>query len=95
MSLVALWEIVIRESKARPILGTSDAHAWFVQAMDLAGFHVLEIRARHVGAVQSLPLHHRDPFDRLLVAQATVEEVPIVTADSKIDLYDIEVIQAS
>ena len=95
MSLVALWEIVIRESKARPILGISDAHAWFVQAMDFAGFHVLGIRARHVGAVQSLPLHHGDPFDRLLVAQAAVEGIPIVTADSKIHLYDIEVIRAS
>ena len=95
MSLVALWEIVIRESKAGPILGISDAHAWFVQAMDNAGFHILGIRAHHVGAVQSLPLHHRDPFDRLLVAQATVEDLPIVTADSKIDLYDVEVIRAS
>ncbi len=91
---MALWEIVIKESKARPILRVSDAHGWFVRAIDYAGFHRLGIRTRHVGTVQSLPLHHRDPFDRLLVAQAMVEEMPIVTADSVLERYDIEVIRA-
>jgi len=94
VSLISLWEIVVKESTARPIVGTRDAQGWFNEAMADAGHRLLAIRTRHVGAIQALPLHHGDPFDRLLVAQATVEDVPIVTADSLLDRYDVEVIWA-
>ena len=60
-----------------------------------AGHRLLGIGTRHVGAIQALPLHHGDPFDRLLVAQATIEALPIVTADRAIGRYDVEVIWAS
>ena len=96
VSLVALWEIVIKESTKRPMVGTGDAHGWFLQMMDDTGFDLLDIRALHVGAVQSLPLHHGDPFDRLLVAQAMTEQIPIVSGDSELKRYEeIEVIWAS
>ena len=95
VSLVALWEIVIKESTSHPMLGVADAHDWFVRTMDESGFDLLDISALHVGAVQGLPLHHGDPFDRLLVAQATVEDVPIVTTDTTLGRYDIEVTWAS
>lgn len=96
VSLVALWEIVIKESTRRPMVGTSNAGGWFLQMMDDTGFDLLDIRALHVGAVQSLPLHHGDPFDRLLVAQAMTEQVPIVSGDSVLKRYEeIEVIWAS
>lgn len=92
---MAFWEIIIKESTRRPMIGNDDVQGWFLRAMRRSGFHLLAIRTSHVGAIQGLPLHHGDPFDRLLVAQATVEDVPVVTADTKIDLYDIEVIRAS
>lgn len=95
VSLVALWEIVIKESTSRPMLGVADAHGWFLRTMSDTGFDLMNISPRHIGAVQGLPLHHGDPFDRLLVAQATVENVPVVTADAALARYDIKVIWAS
>ncbi len=51
---------------------------------------VLDISQDHLNRVGSLPLHHRDPFDRLLIAQALVERVPILSADTALDAYGIE-----
>ena len=95
VSLVALWEIIIKESTRHPIVSEADAQGWFLRAMRRSGCRLLAIRTPHVGAIQGLPLHHGDPFDRLLVGQATAEEVPIVSADSVLGLYDVEVIRAS
>ena len=50
----------------------------------------MPISLSHTLHVYSLPDHHRDPFDRLLVAQAQLEEIPILTADSIMDRYDVE-----
>jgi PIN domain nuclease of toxin-antitoxin system len=53
------------------------------------GFKVLPIEPRHAAALVSLTFHHKDPFDRLLIAQAMVEDVPILSVDSKFDSYPI------
>jgi PIN domain nuclease of toxin-antitoxin system len=53
------------------------------------GFELLPITADHAWRVRRLPLHHRDPFDRLLIAQAQVERLPIVTADPAFEPYDV------
>ncbi len=53
---------------------------------------VLPVTLANVLACESLPLHHRDPFDRLLIAQATIEDVPIVTADPEFRRYSIKVL---
>ncbi len=92
VSLTALWEIVVKGSTRRPIIRDDDLQGWFMEALKGTGHRLLAIRTRHVGAIQGLPLYHGDPFDRLLVAQATVEDVPIVTADSTLGRYDVEVI---
>ena len=94
VSLITLWEIIVKGSTCRPIIRDDDAQGWFLEALKGTGHRLLAIRTRHVGAIQGLPLHHGDPFDRLLVAQATTEEVPIVTADAVISRYDVEVIWA-
>jgi PIN domain nuclease of toxin-antitoxin system len=52
------------------------------------GFSWLPISAQHAWGVHDLPAHHRDPFDRLLLAQALIERLPIVTADSRFDDYE-------
>jgi PIN domain nuclease of toxin-antitoxin system len=51
---------------------------------------LLEIKIDHLIVVAKLPLHHRDPFDRLLIAQAMVEQIPILSADSAFDAYPIQ-----
>lgn len=59
----------------------------------VAGLVVLDIRREHVERVHTLPLHHRDPFDRLLVAQAFVESATIATSDAQLDAYGISVLR--
>lgn len=59
-----------------------------------AGVRVLGLSAEHGLAVASLPLHHRDPFDRLLIAQARAEGLTLVTADMRIHAYDVAVLDA-
>lgn len=59
-----------------------------------SGVQVLRLDAAHGLAVAKLPMHHRDPFDRLLVAQARSEQLSIVTADRRIVAYDVTVIDA-
>jgi PIN domain nuclease of toxin-antitoxin system len=58
------------------------------------GAEVLPVTLNHAVAVAELPDHHRDPFDRLLIAQATVERLPIVTSDSSFAAYDVDVVTA-
>ncbi len=60
--------------------------------LERAGVEVLPIAARHADLVGSLPLHHRDPFDRLLVAQAILEGLALVSDDTAMRRYDIEVV---
>jgi PIN domain nuclease of toxin-antitoxin system len=58
-------------------------------AIDRNGFQYLHIEPRHTAALVTLPYHHRDPFDRMLVAQALVEGIPILSSDPALDLYGI------
>jgi PIN domain nuclease of toxin-antitoxin system len=51
---------------------------------------VLDIKISHITAITQLPLHHRDPFDRMLIAQAMVENMPIISADTIFDAYPIQ-----
>ena len=91
VSLVSLWEIVLKESTKNPMIGTDDAYRWFADAVAQTDFTTLGIEARHIGAVQHLPLHHRDPFDRLLVAQAQDERRNIVSRDGQLPAHDLVV----
>ena len=52
-------------------------------------FHVLPIEPRHTALLTTMPLHHRDPFDRLIVAQAIVEQVPVISTDVALDAYGV------
>ena len=54
------------------------------------GFDILPIEPRHTAALVSLPFHHKDPFDRLLIAQALVEGAPLISADAALDAYPIQ-----
>jgi PIN domain nuclease of toxin-antitoxin system len=87
VSAVTVWEVAIKRS-----LGKLDAPADLLAQLERAGVELLPITARHADRVGSLPSHHRDPFDRLLVAQAVVEHLPLASADGWLSSYDIEVV---
>jgi PIN domain nuclease of toxin-antitoxin system len=87
VSAVTVWEVAIKRG-----LGKLDAPADLLQQLEQARVDLLPITARHADRVASLPLHHRDPFDRLLVAQATVEGFALVSSDGDLRVYDIDVL---
>jgi PIN domain nuclease of toxin-antitoxin system len=60
------------------------------QQMSLNGINLLGIELAHTAVVSQLSFHHRDPFDRLLIAQAMVEQMPIVSGDTNFDAYDVK-----
>ena len=92
-SAVSSWEIGIKFSIGR--LDLPEPPAVFVPArIASSGLTPVAVEHSHALGVASLPMHHRDPFDRLLIAQATEMQVPIVTDDRNFDLYEIEVIPA-
>jgi PIN domain nuclease of toxin-antitoxin system len=87
VSVVSAWEIEIKAAKGR--LGVpSDLQS----ALAVQGFEALAVAMRHVYAVESLPRYHRDPFDRMIIAQAHLEEMTIVTSDSEIQRYPVAVL---
>ena len=85
VSVATLWEIAIKHAAARgdmPISG-EDARKYCLQS----GFYLLPITAQHAVAAGTLPPHHRDPFDRMLVAQAITEPLRLVTRDKQVLRY--------
>ena len=87
-SAVSGWEIVIKAGLGRVALPEEPAH-FIPRQLSLNAFQILPIHLRHALRVSSLPAIHRDPFDRLLVAQALVEELTIITSDSHIVSYPV------
>lgn len=82
-SVVSLWEIAIKNSLGRL---SAEADTVFGHA-ERGGFHRLGVEPVHVFAAARLPWHHRDPFDRLLVAQSVTEPMTLLTADAKLRAY--------
>lgn len=85
VSVATLWEIAIKHALARGDMPVSAALA--LQAFESAGYLVLNVAPAHVLAVESLPAWHKDPFDRLLVAQAVTEPLKLLTADVALARY--------
>jgi PIN domain nuclease of toxin-antitoxin system len=92
VSLVSLWEIVLKESTKHPMVGADNCEAWFADAVGGTDFQTLGITARHIGAVQHLERHHNDPFDRLLIAQAIHEGLTLVSRDTEFKKYPVSVV---
>lgn len=89
VSAVVIWEIRIKQA-----LGKLEIPSNFRRVLDQQPFEMLAITAEHAHAVGDLPAIHRDPFDRMLIAQAKVEDFAIVTRDSIVQQYKIKTIQA-
>jgi PIN domain nuclease of toxin-antitoxin system len=84
VSAVSAWEIAIKSA-----LGKMTARATLAAALEDYGFDALPITVAHADAVRARPPHHRDPFDRLLVAQARIEELTIVSRGPAFRAYDV------
>jgi PIN domain nuclease of toxin-antitoxin system len=91
VSVASAWEIAIKTATGRLEI-EGDAEHWVPERIAQYGFSALPVELAHALRVAGLPPIHRDPFDRLLVAQAQVEGIPIVTSDPAISRYDIDVI---
>jgi PIN domain nuclease of toxin-antitoxin system len=88
LSAGSIWEIAIKIGLGKLVL-TQPYLVWMSQALSDLDITVLPITVEYADAQASLPRHHSDPFDRLIVAQALVEEVSIVSADPRMDAYGI------
>ncbi|MDJ0735416.1 MAG: type II toxin-antitoxin system VapC family toxin [Nostocaceae cyanobacterium] len=88
LSVASLWEIAIKQSLGKLTLAMP-FDILIPQQLSLNSIDILHIEINHLTVVCTLPFHHRDPFDRLLIAQALVEEIPIVSADSAFDAYSV------
>jgi len=83
-----MWELSIKTALAKLTLSLP-FRQWMEKAMADLGLIVLPITLDHADRQSRLPLHHRDPFDRLLAAQALVEGIPVVSADAIFDQYGV------
>ena len=88
VSVASYWEIVIKTQKG--LLTISDLATWWRRASELIAAPMLNIRTSHVTALAALPMLHKDPFDRILIAQAKAEGLPLLTNESAVGEYPIE-----
>ncbi|HUA75767.1 MAG TPA: type II toxin-antitoxin system VapC family toxin [Solirubrobacteraceae bacterium] len=86
LSAAVVWEVAIKRSLEKLV-----APDGFASLLLDAGASSLAVTVEHAWAVQSLPWHHRDPFDRLLVAQAKLERAVLVSGDERMSAYDVRV----
>jgi PIN domain nuclease of toxin-antitoxin system len=87
VSAVSIAEMAIKQSIGKLTLPVTP-----LELCEATGFEIVALEPAHAQRVGELPLHHRDPFDRLLVAQALCESMTLVSADRAIALYDVELV---
>jgi PIN domain nuclease of toxin-antitoxin system len=93
VSAASAWELAIKARAGRLKL-REPLHLWLPRAIETSGFATLHVTIDHAVGVASLPDHHADPFDRLLIAQARFEDLTVVTSDAAFDDYDVRVLDA-
>ena len=91
VSAASIWEIAIKHSLARGDMPVSGEEA--LRYFTAAGYRFLAIEPAHAAAVETLARHHQDPFDRLLVAQALVEPLRLMTHDATVAQYHDSIIR--
>jgi len=85
LSVVSYWEVVLKSMKRMVDVG--DPRSWWHDALEQLAATPLILRPEHVSEVFTLPPIHQDPFDRVLIAQATAEDVALVTTDREVVRY--------
>jgi len=90
VSVASLWEIAIKHALARGDMPVSAQQA--LQYFEQSGYDILSIQTEHVLQLNTLPAHHQDPFDRMLVAQALVEPMRLLTHDKTVAQYNTAIV---
>ena len=88
LSIASLWEIAIKVSLRKLVLD-KPFERLFPEQLYFNRIEILDIRVNDLITLTTLPFHHRDPFDRLIIAQALVENIPIISVDTAFDAYGI------
>jgi PIN domain nuclease of toxin-antitoxin system len=89
VSPASYWETAIKVSIGKYPL-SAPYEDFIAKGLDGNGFRILPIEPRHTAVLTTMPFHHRDPFDRLVVAQALVEKISVVSKDAILDLYGVK-----
>lgn len=91
LSALSFWEVLIKSMKGT--LDVGDPRLWWADALGQLAADPLPLQPRHIAEIAALPAWHSDPFDRALIAQATVENLTLVTTDREIGRYASERLQ--
>jgi PIN domain nuclease of toxin-antitoxin system len=89
LSIASIWEMQIKISLDKLSLQI-DLPTLVENEMDRNSFVLLPIELKHIYRLNDLPLHHKDPFDRLLISQSVMETMPIISIDEKFDAYGVQ-----
>ncbi|OGV28399.1 MAG: twitching motility protein PilT [Legionellales bacterium RIFCSPHIGHO2_12_FULL_37_14] len=89
LSIASIWEIAIKHSLNK-ISFNKPMEAYLLESLNKNTIKILSIDFRHAIRVSTLPFHHRDPFDRLIVSQSLEEKISILSCDETLDAYDVE-----
>lgn len=92
VSVVSYWELMLK--RGRPNALVSDPRGWWNRYIAGGGIDVIAIRSNHVDQLEDLPEWHRDPFDRMLVAQALAEGLSLVSKDEALAKYEVPLVWA-
>ncbi len=85
ISILSYWEVMLKSMKGN--LDVGDPRAWWLDALDQLAATPLPLRPQHIAALYALPPIHKDPFDRMLIAQAAAEGLTLVSMDGEIAHY--------
>ena len=85
LSVISYWEVTLKSMKGK--LDVGDTRIWWFQALDELAATPLPLRPEHISEITNLAAIHRDPFDRVLIAQAIVEDLTLLTTDATIPKY--------
>lgn len=89
LSTASIWEMQIKSQLGK--ISFNQPLSEVIKSQQRAnGLEILPITPEHIYAVQNLPLHHKDPFDRIIISQAIIENIILVTVDEAIKRYDVE-----
>jgi PIN domain nuclease of toxin-antitoxin system len=90
LSVVNYWEVVIKAQKGA--LKIADPVNWWSRATEMLGGDILSIRTAHISVLAGLPDVHKDPFDRMLIAQASAEGMALIACDEQFSQYPVKVL---
>jgi PIN domain nuclease of toxin-antitoxin system len=92
LSVVSIWELQIKSQLGKLTLERS-LKSILESQQEINGLEILSIETTHIFALENLPYHHKDPFDRLLISQAKTENLSLLTADHIFSKYEVELIK--